>query len=87
VSTGPGILTAVRGGRKRLVVLAVREDATYTSTENELIRLGNERDAIVALMKTELYGAAFGGHPLNVHTAKALIAAAGGLLAQAAAIA
>ncbi len=63
------------------------KDATYTGIENELIKLGNERDAIVALMKTERYGAAFGGHPLNVHEARALITAAGGLLAQAAAIA
>jgi hypothetical protein len=62
-------------------------DATYTKTENELIKLGSERDAIVSLMKTELYGAAFGGHPLNVKEANGLITAANGLLAQAAAIA
>jgi hypothetical protein len=62
-------------------------DATYTKIENELIKLGNERDAIVALMKTELYGAAFGGHPLNVSEANGLLASASGLLSQAAALA
>ncbi len=63
------------------------KDATYTRIENELIRLGSERDAIVSLMKTELYGAAFGGRPLNARRARGLIAAADSLLAQAAALA
>ncbi|HMD92491.1 MAG TPA: hypothetical protein VKG80_07590, partial [Trebonia sp.] len=63
------------------------KDATYTKIENDLIKLGSERDAIVTLMKSELYGAAFGGHPLNVKEANGLLAAANGLLAQAAALA
>ena len=63
------------------------KDATYTKIESELIKLGNERDAIVSLMKTELYGAAFGGHPLNAREANGLIKSANGLLGQAAALA
>ena len=63
------------------------KDATYTKIENELIKLGSERGAIVTLMKAELYGAAFGGHPLNAKEANGLLAAANGLLAQAAALA
>jgi hypothetical protein len=62
------------------------KDAAYTKIENELIRLGDQRNAIVTLMKAGLYGAAFGGHPLNAREARGLIAAANGLLAQAAAL-
>jgi hypothetical protein len=38
-------------------------DSSYTRTENALIGLGSERDAVVARMKAELYGA-YAGHPL-----------------------
>jgi hypothetical protein len=62
-------------------------DATYVAIENSLIKLGNERDALVAQMKTELYGAAWDGQPLNTGQATWLIGAAHGLLAQAAALA
>ena len=62
-------------------------DATYNAIENALIKLGSERDSLVAQMKTELYGAAFGGQPLNAGQATWLIGAAHGLLAQAAALA
>jgi hypothetical protein len=36
-------------------------DTTYNAIENVLIKLGNQRDAIVSAMKTVLYGAEFGG--------------------------
>lgn len=48
--------------------------------------VGDQRDTLVTLMKAELYGAAFGGHPVNAKEAKELLAAANGLLAQAAAL-
>jgi hypothetical protein len=61
-------------------------DATYTRIEGKLVKLGAERDAIVAQMKTELYGAAFGGRPLNTAAAEGLIKSADGLLCRAAAL-
>jgi len=62
-------------------------DATYTSIENSLIKLGNERDSIVSQMKGVLYGASFYGHPVNPGQASYLIGAASNLLAQASALA
>jgi hypothetical protein len=59
-------------------------DATYTRMETQLAGLGKQRDAIVAAMKDELYGAAFGGRPVNVREADALIRSADGLLDSAA---
>jgi hypothetical protein len=61
-------------------------DVTYNKIENALHKLGGERDAIVSRMKAELYGAAFGGQPLNTAQAEGLIKAANGLLCQAAAL-
>jgi len=61
-------------------------DATYNRIENALIRLGNERNAIVAQMKDQLYGAEFYGQRLDGREAQRLIQAAGRLLAQAAAL-
>jgi hypothetical protein len=68
-------------------------DATYTTIENALIRLGNQRDAIVSLMKSELYGAEFGagahaavlGGATTTRSA-GLIAAGDALLGKAAAL-
>jgi hypothetical protein len=48
--------------------------------------LGKQRDAIVAAMKDELYGAAFGGRPVNVGEADTLIESARDLLASASAL-
>jgi len=62
-------------------------DATYTTIENELIKLGSERNAIASQMSSELLGAAFSGQPLNESEATALIASGRALLAQAAALA
>jgi hypothetical protein len=59
-------------------------DATYTWIENALQRLGAERDAVGERMRTLLLGAAFGGRPLNVAAARALIRAGNRLLGQAA---
>jgi hypothetical protein len=59
-------------------------DATYTRIENQLQRLGSERDAIGARMQGLLLGAEFGGRPLNVAAARALIRAGDRLLGQAA---
>jgi hypothetical protein len=61
-------------------------DATYTRLETQLAGLGKRRDAIVAAMKDELYGAAFGGRPVNVREADALIGSADGLLDSAAGV-
>jgi hypothetical protein len=60
-------------------------DATYAKLEATLAGLGEQRDRIVAAMKDELYGAAFGNRPVNVGEADALIRSANGLLASAAA--
>jgi hypothetical protein len=38
-------------------------DAAYTRIENALIRLGNDRDAVVSAISGELYGAEFGHGP------------------------
>jgi hypothetical protein len=59
-------------------------DATYTKLEATLAALGEQRDRIVAAMKDELYGAAFGNRPINVGEADALIRSANSLLASAA---
>jgi hypothetical protein len=59
-------------------------DATYTRIENQLQRLGNERDAIGARMQSLLLGAEFAGRPVNVPAARALIRAGDRLLGQAA---
>jgi len=62
-------------------------DATYTSIENQLVRLGAARDALAAQMQAALVGAEFGGQPLSGHAARMLIAAGNNLLAQADALA
>jgi hypothetical protein len=59
-------------------------DAAYARIEKQLRRLGAERDAIGAQMRSALLGAAFGGHPINVPTARKLIKEAEQLLGQAA---
>ena len=61
-------------------------DATYTRLETRLAGLGAQRNAIVAAMKSELYGAAFGNRPISVREADSLIKSASGLLASAAAL-
>jgi hypothetical protein len=63
------------------------KDSTYIKIENQLIRLGGERDAIASLMRSELLGAAFAGHQLNPREVRGLIQAGEGLLAQSSAIA
>jgi hypothetical protein len=72
-------------------------DAEYNKIENGLLKLGDQRDEIVALMKAVLYGAEFGGHSpsrasLGGHlvpagAANGLLKAAKGLLNRAAALA
>jgi hypothetical protein len=59
-------------------------DATYQATESALEKWGSIRDTLVPLMEAELYGAAFGGHALNVREAKGLIEGASILLKSAA---
>jgi hypothetical protein len=61
-------------------------DTVYLRIEGKLAKLGAERDAIVSRMKSELYGAAFAGQPLNTAAAEGLIKSADGLLCQAAAL-
>ena len=62
-------------------------DLTYTKLETLLTALGRQRDAIVAAMKAELYGAARDGRPISVGKADALIKEANELLSSAAALA
>jgi hypothetical protein len=62
-------------------------DVTYTKMESLLAGLGNQRDMLAARMKTLLYGAAFGGKPVDVSKADALIKAANALLSSAKALA
>jgi hypothetical protein len=59
-------------------------DATYTRIENALQRLGAQRDTVGDRMRAMLLGAAFGGRPINVAAARALIRAGNRLLGQAA---
>jgi len=59
-------------------------DAAYTRIENALQRLGAERDTLGARMRALLLGAAFGGRPLDVAAARALIRAGNRLIGQAA---
>jgi hypothetical protein len=62
-------------------------DITYTKIESLLAGLGSQRDLLVARMKTQLYGAAFRGHPVDVRKADNLIEAADDLLSSAKALA
>jgi hypothetical protein len=59
-------------------------DATYTRIENALQRLGAARDTVGAHMRALLLDAAFGGRPLDVKAARALIRRGERLLGQAA---
>jgi hypothetical protein len=62
-------------------------DTSYTRIEHELQRLGSERDAIGARMRALLLGGWFGGRPINVVAARALIRAGDRLLGRAAVLA
>jgi hypothetical protein len=59
-------------------------DAAYTRMENALQRLGTERDTVGERMRALLLDAAFGGRPLDVTAARALIRAGDRLLGRAA---
>jgi hypothetical protein len=59
-------------------------DATYTRIENALQRLGTARDTVGKQMRALLIAAAFGGRPLDVPAAQALIRRGDRLLGQAA---
>jgi hypothetical protein len=71
-------------------------DTVYNKIESGLIKLGADRDKIVALMKAVLYGAEFGGHSPSLASpgghrvpaggANGLLTAANGLLKRAAAL-
>jgi hypothetical protein len=62
-------------------------DTTYATIENQVQRLGAQRDAIGARMRTLLLGAAFGGRTLNVTEANALIRQGDRLIGEAAVLA
>jgi len=64
-----------------------KHDRIYASIENQLARLGRQRDAVAAKMRRLLLGAAFGGKPVNVGQAIALAAQGYLLLAKAQALA
>jgi hypothetical protein len=59
-------------------------DAAYTRIEKALQRLGAARDTLGERMRAMLLGAAFGGRPLDVTAARALIRAGDRLLGRAA---
>jgi hypothetical protein len=59
-------------------------DASYTTIENELQRLGAQRDVVGGQMRALLLGAAFDGRTLNVVKAKALIRQGDQLIGEAA---
>jgi hypothetical protein len=58
-------------------------DGTYTSIENQLISLGNARDALTSQMITLLEGAAFNDKPIDRDQADALIQQGNQILDQA----
>ena len=62
-------------------------DHTYRTVENQLAKLGKQRDAVAVRMQRLLLGAAFGGKSLPVGQATALIAQGYVLLLKAAALA
>lgn len=63
------------------------DDSTYTNLENQLISLGNQRDALATQIKNALDAAAFGGRPLDNGQARSWIAQAQSLIDQAQALA
>jgi hypothetical protein len=71
----------------RALASSSANDATYTSLENQLTNLGTSRDQVAGHISASLEAAEFGGTPLNELQAKALIAQANSLLAQARAMA
>jgi hypothetical protein len=58
-------------------------DSTYSTIENQLITLTNERNALAAQMIGLLEGAEFGGQSISEHKAKSLVAQAQALIAEA----
>ncbi len=58
-------------------------DSTYTTTENRIVSLTSQRDALASQIRGALDDAAFGGKPLNERQARAWIAASAGLIIQA----
>jgi hypothetical protein len=63
------------------------DDSTYTTIENQIASLTASRDALASQIRAALDGAAFGAARIDEQQAKGWIAAADGLLAQAAALA
>jgi hypothetical protein len=63
------------------------DDSTYTTTENELIALGNERDALAQQMIGQIEGAEFKTEPISQQQAETLTAQAQTLLNEAQALA
>jgi hypothetical protein len=61
-------------------------DATYTSIEDALASLTTQRDALAALIRSALNGAAFNGQPINHAQAQSWIDQANQLIAQAQAL-
>jgi hypothetical protein len=79
-------LDTLAASTRALASSSVR-DATYTSIENTLSRLGSSRDAVAGAMRSALLGAAFGGQPVSASLAAQLIAKGNALLDVAAALA
>jgi hypothetical protein len=65
---------------------ASKGDATYTRIEGAMILIGGKANAVDWAMKTDLYRAEIGGHPVSAAAANQLIAIASGLEQQMAAL-
>jgi hypothetical protein len=63
------------------------DDSRYTSIEDQIASLTSRRDALAALIRTALDGAAFGNTPINENQARDWIAQAQALIVQAEALA
>jgi hypothetical protein len=86
-TVGPFGLDTLTASTHALKSGSAVDDSTYTNTENELISLGNERDALAQQMIGMLEGAEFNAQPISQQQAQALDAEAQTLLDQAQALA
>jgi hypothetical protein len=84
---GPFGLDTLAASTQALESGSAADDSTYTTTENELIALGDERDALAQQMIGLLEGAEFNDQPISQQQAHALDAQAQTILDQAHALA
>ena len=83
-TVGPFGLDTLAASTRALESGSATDDSTYTTLENELISLGNQRDTLAGHMNSLLEGAEFNNQPITQQQAKPLISQAEALLNQAA---